>query len=126
MCGGKAIRVDNMHGHQVGHVKSEHALILGPLMDQWYFEQQRLVLQASIPSAGDEYAMPLEVKFYWVTPVVVERREHLSIIAATDAESVAEISKAMKELQRHPFDGNKVLGYYNTWEDYWRNQKQYF
>lgn len=57
-----AIRIDNLRGQKVGHIKKESAAKLAPLMDR----EDCLHLEGSIPRTGNAYSLPLNVDFFSV------------------------------------------------------------
>ncbi len=56
-----AIRVDNLHGEKVGHVKGTSAQLLAPVMDS---RSLHVRIDASIPRKGNKFTMPLLLQFY--------------------------------------------------------------
>ena len=56
-----AIRVDNLHGEKVGHVKGTSAQLLAPIMDS---RSLNVRIDASIPRKGNKFTMPLLLEFY--------------------------------------------------------------
>jgi SWI/SNF-related matrix-associated actin-dependent regulator of chromatin subfamily A3 len=61
-----AIRVDNMRGEKVGHIKKEQARILAPIMDN--ADRDGLKMEGIIPSSGNTFQLPLSLEFYAVAP----------------------------------------------------------
>ncbi|KAL9184392.1 hypothetical protein ACHAXT_002478 [Thalassiosira profunda] len=61
-----AIRVDNLHGQKVGHIKATMAKHLAPVMD----DSSRLGvrLEGTIPRRGSAYNLPLVLDFYSTDP----------------------------------------------------------
>ena len=62
-----AIRIDNLAGEKVGHIKREQARVLAPLMDAPSL-RSTLEIVASIPRPGNRWKMPLHVEYYAVAP----------------------------------------------------------
>lgn len=60
-----AVRVDNMHGEKVGHLKKQQAANIAPLMDNYNLG---LKIEGTIPLPGDDYSLPLKLEFYRVLP----------------------------------------------------------
>lgn len=56
-----AIRVDNMNGAKVGHIKREQAAALAPIMDDSSLEVK---LDGTIPYPGNQWNLPLQLEFY--------------------------------------------------------------
>ena len=54
-----AIRVDNLRGEKVGHIKATMAKSLAPIMDNG-----NVHLEGTIPRAGNEYTLPLVLDFF--------------------------------------------------------------
>jgi len=61
-----AIRVDNLRGEKVGHVKGTMAKILAPVMDMSSHLGVRF--DATIPRSGNAYTLPLVLDFYSTNP----------------------------------------------------------
>ena len=74
-----AIRVDNMHGQKVGHVNKEAAAKLSRLLDN---SRLPLTCEASIPSRGDQWKLPLLIEFYSVSPSEAEIRSTEDYVAS--------------------------------------------
>lgn len=55
-----AIRVDNVSGVKVGHIKKTTASALSPLMDR----HPHITIDGTIPYKGNAYTLPLNVEFY--------------------------------------------------------------
>ncbi|KAL7426073.1 hypothetical protein ACHAXH_000525, partial [Discostella pseudostelligera] len=55
-----AIRVENLHGEKVGHIKATMAKHLATVMDR----QRVIRIQGTIPREGNEYTLPLALDFY--------------------------------------------------------------
>jgi SWI/SNF-related matrix-associated actin-dependent regulator of chromatin subfamily A3 len=61
-----AVRVDNMQGESVGHIKHNQAKLLVPYLDNGdLFDLQ---LEGTIPHPGDGFKLPCSVDFYAVVP----------------------------------------------------------
>jgi SWI/SNF-related matrix-associated actin-dependent regulator of chromatin subfamily A3 len=60
-----AIRVDNMRGEKVGHIKRELAAVLSPIMVS---HGDRLKVDATIPGPGNQFELPLTLHLYGSTP----------------------------------------------------------
>jgi SWI/SNF-related matrix-associated actin-dependent regulator of chromatin subfamily A3 len=73
-----AIRVDNMRGEKVGHIKKEQASILAPIMDS--ADREGLKLEGIIPSRGNQFQLPLSLKFYAVAHAEQVRERAASLI----------------------------------------------
>ena len=58
-----AIRVDNMHGQKVGHVKGTSAKPIAQVMDN---PSMNLRIEAIIPRNGNAYELPLFLEYYSV------------------------------------------------------------
>eukprot|EP00536_Pseudo-nitzschia_multiseries_P013974 jgi/Psemu1/327386/estExt_fgenesh1_pg.C_6390001 len=87
---GNAIRVDNMQGEKVGHIKRQLAAILAPLMDRYCCNSNNarnessptLSIVGTIPREGDYYTIPLHLDF-------------LAVGKSTSIEELAIRSKAL-------------------------------
>jgi SWI/SNF-related matrix-associated actin-dependent regulator of chromatin subfamily A3 len=55
-----AIRVDNMKGIKVGHIKATVAVALAPVMDTL----KQVKIDGTIPYAGNAYTLPLNIEMY--------------------------------------------------------------
>jgi SWI/SNF-related matrix-associated actin-dependent regulator of chromatin subfamily A3 len=55
-----AIRVDNVSGKKVGHIKATTAAALSPLMDRY----PHITIDGTIPYKGTAYTLPLHVEFF--------------------------------------------------------------
>ena len=62
-----AIRIDNMHGDKVGHIKATSAKKLSPIMDN--AERFRVRIEGTIPRHGSAYSLPLLLEFYSMSPL---------------------------------------------------------
>ena len=60
-----AIRVDNLSGIKVGHIKKEQARILAPFLDRSEETNagSKLIVEATIPYRGNAYTLPCELQF---------------------------------------------------------------
>jgi len=72
-----AIRVDNMHGEKVGHIKATSATKLAPIMDR--AERLLVRIEGTIPRKGSAYNLPLLLEFYSMaaTPELIEKLEKM-------------------------------------------------
>mmetsp|Transcript_45123 Transcript_45123/g.94645 ORF Transcript_45123/g.94645 Transcript_45123/m.94645 type:complete len:876 (+) Transcript_45123:187-2814(+) len=61
-----AIRVDNLRGEKVGHIKATMAMHLAPIMDR--SSQLGLRFDGTIPRKGNAYTLPLVLDFYSTNP----------------------------------------------------------
>jgi SWI/SNF-related matrix-associated actin-dependent regulator of chromatin subfamily A3 len=55
-----AIRVDNIAGDKVGHIKATIAAMLSPVMDRY----PHITIDGTIPYKGTAYTLPLHVEFF--------------------------------------------------------------
>lgn len=55
------IRVDNVHGKKIGHIKKEMAKVIAPIMDCAIIGER---IEGTIPRKGDAYTMPVMLEFY--------------------------------------------------------------
>jgi hypothetical protein len=62
-----AVRVDNMHGEKVGHIKREQAAVIAPLMDNPRLAPL-LKFEGTIPRSGNAFHLPVTLDFYSVAP----------------------------------------------------------
>jgi SWI/SNF-related matrix-associated actin-dependent regulator of chromatin subfamily A3 len=60
-----AVRIENMHGVKVGHVKKQQAAVIAPIIDSPLFKD--LKLEGTIPGQGNQWEIPVEISFYSVT-----------------------------------------------------------
>ena len=56
-----AIRVDNMSGQKVGHIKREQAAALAPILDDASLDVQ---VDGTIPYPGNQWNLPVTLEFY--------------------------------------------------------------
>lgn len=56
-----AIRVDNMHGEKIGHIKRQQAAKLAPVMDS---QEQKIKFDGTIPRPRNQFSMPVEIDVY--------------------------------------------------------------
>mmetsp|Transcript_5440 Transcript_5440/g.11830 ORF Transcript_5440/g.11830 Transcript_5440/m.11830 type:complete len:878 (+) Transcript_5440:183-2816(+) len=61
-----AIRVDNLRGEKVGHIKATMARNLSPLIDR--SRQLGVRLEGTIPRSGNAFTLPLILDFYSTNP----------------------------------------------------------
>ena len=61
-----AIRVDNMHGDKVGHIKATSAKHLAPIMDN--ATRLHVRIEGTIPRKGGAYGLPLSIEYYSTAP----------------------------------------------------------
>jgi SWI/SNF-related matrix-associated actin-dependent regulator of chromatin subfamily A3 len=74
-----AIRVDNMRGEKVGHIKRELAAVLSPVMAS---HGDRLKVDATIPGPGNQFELPLTLHLYSSTPSDGSIETKLACLAA--------------------------------------------
>jgi SWI/SNF-related matrix-associated actin-dependent regulator of chromatin subfamily A3 len=55
-----AVRVDNLRGEKVGHVKREQAAAIAPILDG----PLAIKVDATIPHPGNQWNLPLQLEFY--------------------------------------------------------------
>lgn len=67
-----AIRVDNMHGDKVGHIKATSAKYLAPIIDN--ATRLHVRIEGTIPRKGGAYGLPLSLEYYStaLTPELTE------------------------------------------------------
>jgi SWI/SNF-related matrix-associated actin-dependent regulator of chromatin subfamily A3 len=58
-----AIRVDNLRGEKIGHIKATMAKFLSPVMDK--SDRLQAKIYGAIPRKGNAYTLPLLVEFYF-------------------------------------------------------------
>jgi len=68
-----AVRVDNLEGQQVGHIKKEIAAILAPIMDS----MPHIKLDGTIPARGNAWNIPIRIEFLGPDPNQAEHVESL-------------------------------------------------
>jgi SWI/SNF-related matrix-associated actin-dependent regulator of chromatin subfamily A3 len=61
-----AIRVDNLEGEKVGHIKATEAKVLARWMDR--SERQSFSVEGTIPYGGNAYTMPVKIEFIMHAP----------------------------------------------------------
>ena len=66
-----AVRVDNLRGEKVGHIKREQALPLSNIMDL-YGPHGNIIIDGTIPSAGNSWNMPVNIDFYGTDLSMIE------------------------------------------------------
>ncbi len=85
-----AIRVDNLHGEKVGHVKGTSAQLLAPVMDS---RSLHVRIDASIPRKGNKFTMPLLLQFYSEVRTTNENENDVREASAKVAEVLAHALK---------------------------------
>ncbi len=73
-----AIRVDNMQGEKVGHIKATMASTLATILDN--SDRLRVRVDGTIPRSGNAYTVPIFLEFY-CTASNVNNREEIEQIA---------------------------------------------
>jgi len=72
----QAVRVDNMRGQKVGHIKREQAAAIALVMDR--FSGAAVTLDASIPSAGNRWKLPIRIDFCATKEVAAQVQQLLA------------------------------------------------
>lgn len=67
-----AIRVDNMSGDKVGHIKATMASTLAPILDNSGRLQVRV--DGTIPRAGNAYTLPIFLEFFCTAPNITQEQ----------------------------------------------------
>jgi hypothetical protein len=67
-CDRNAIRIDNLRGEKVGHIKKDEALSLSKIMDQY----RHIIMDGTIPGGGDQRTIPLQIDFYGTDPALAK------------------------------------------------------
>lgn len=96
-----AIRVDNVHGQQIGHIPRDMAAVLAHLLDD-----NRIELQAVTTSSKGTYTVKLEMKM-WATSLANEAISREEIRSSTWFKSPKKVEKIAAEQQKQ---GRPVLG----------------
>ena len=81
-----AIRVDNIHGEKVGHIKATSARTLATIMDRYASPHNRkLRLEGIIPRKGNAYNLPLLLDFYSIHMTTASQADDSDNEAARNA-----------------------------------------
>jgi HIRAN domain/SNF2-related domain len=91
-----AIRVDNMRGEKVGHIKRELAAVLSPVMAS---HGDRLKVDATIPGPGNQFELPLTLHLYSSTPSDGSIETKLACLAANPTAALKRAAAAVAVAQ---------------------------
>ena len=59
-----AVRVENLHGRRVGHIKRQSAVVLAAIMDR---KHDNIKIEATVKSVGSQWEVPATIEFYGVS-----------------------------------------------------------